>query len=140
MKQLIYRTIYSRTGNRFFRNINKFLFPVLPDKIKIPPSGTIKIRDTDKRALKISTNQTNYLTQLIYWEGYQNFEYTDIFIELIKKVSVFYDIGANIGYYSLLAEWQNKDIKVVGFEPAGGPLFYFKENVAINQFEKIKVE
>jgi FkbM family methyltransferase len=140
MKQLIYRIIYSQVGNKILRNINKFLYPVLPGKIKIPPSGTIKIWDKERRSLKIKTNQTNYLTSFIFWEGYQNFEYTDIFIKLIKKVSVFYDIGANIGYYSLLAAWENKDIKVIGFEPASGPLFYFKQNVKINQFNNINVE
>jgi FkbM family methyltransferase len=100
----------------------------------------MKIENQNGEKLKIFTNQTNYLTQLLYWEGYENFEYTDIFISLIKKIDTFYDIGANIGYYSLLAEMENKNIKVVGFEPATGPLYYFKENVRINNFTNIKVE
>ncbi len=140
MKQEVYKTIYNQTGNKILRNINKFLLPILPNKIKIPPSGTIKIRNGEGGSLKIKTNQTCYITHLLFWEGFKNFEYTDIFVKLIKKVSVFYDIGANIGYYSLLAEWENKDVKVVGFEPAMGPLFYFMENVKNNQFKNIKIE
>jgi FkbM family methyltransferase len=113
----------------------------LPWKIKIPPSGVMKIKGTSGMVLKIKTNQTNYLTYLIFWQGgYHRFEYTDIFIKLIKKVSTFYDIGANIGYYSLLAAMENEKIRVVGFEPATGPLFYFKENVRINSFNNITVE
>lgn len=46
------------------------------------------------------------------------FEYTDIFVRLIRKVEGFYDIGANIGYYSLLAASENAQITIVGFEPA----------------------
>ncbi|MDG2370366.1 MAG: FkbM family methyltransferase [Flavobacteriales bacterium] len=140
MKQFFFKLIYNSSINPILRKINKVLYPLLPSKIKLPPSGTMKIQNNLGDQLKIYTNQTNYLTQLLYWEGYENFEYTDIFISLIKKINTFYDIGANIGYYSLLAEMENKSIKVVGFEPATGPLHYFKENVRINNYKNIKIE
>lgn len=141
MIQSVYKIIYNGKINYILRNVNKLLFPILPDKIKIPPSGVLKIRNSGGSVLKIKTNQTNYLTHLIFWGGgYQRFEYTDIFIRLIKKVNTFYDIGANIGYYSLVGAMENKTIKVIGFEPAAGPLFYFRENVRINKFFNIKAE
>ena len=140
MKQLIYKVIYNKHVNKILRNLNRILKPILPEKIKLPPSGIIRFKNNLGQVLNIKTNQTSYITQLLYWEGYQNFEYTDIFIKLIKKINVFYDIGANIGYYSLLAEIENKNIKVIGFEPANGPLFYFRENIKINKFKNIRVE
>lgn len=135
MKQLLYKIVYSPNINRIFRNLNKALKPLFPKRFRISPSGTLTLRNEAGKSIKLSTNQTNYLTHLIFWKGYQNFEYTSIFVQLIKKVSVFYDIGANIGFYSLLAAMENEKIKVVGFEPAEGPLFYFKKNVALNHFE-----
>jgi len=141
MNQIFYRTIYNNQINWILRNINKVLLPVLPGKIKIPPSGILRIKNREGKVMKLKTNQTNYLTKVIFWEGgYENFEYTQIFLKLIKKVNTFYDIGANIGYYSLLAAMENENIKVVGFEPAQGPLYYFSENVSINNFKNIKVE
>jgi len=141
MKQILYKIIYQKNINWVLRSINKVLSPVLPKKIKIPPSGILKVKNAEGEVLKIRTNQTSYLTTLIYWKGgYLNFEYTDIFIKLIKKVSTFYDIGANIGYYSLIAALENKNIHVTGFEPASGSLFYFKENVRLNNFSKITIE
>lgn len=141
MNQLFYRTIYNGHINWVLRNINKAVLPLLPKKINLPPSGILRIKNREGKVLKIKTNQTNYLTKVIFWEGgYENFEYTQIFLKLIKKVSTFYDIGANIGYYSLLAAMENENIKVVGFEPAQGPLYYFNENVSINNFKNIKVE
>lgn len=141
MKQLIYRIIYNPSINRILRNVNKMLFPVLPGKIRIPPSGILTIRNDSGRKLFIKTNQTNYLTYLLFWEGgYQSFEYTDIFLKLITKIRTFYDIGANIGYYSLLAAMENEDIKVVGFEPASGCHYYFQENVSLNRFSNIRIE
>lgn len=141
MKQLLYKIIYNDRINPVLRNLNRILSPVLPDGIKLPPSGILKIKNTEGKVLKIRTNQTNYLTKVIFWKGgYLQFEYTGIFIKLIRKVNAFYDIGANIGYYSLLAAMENPAIKVVGFEPAIGPLVYFKENVRINNFKNITVE
>jgi FkbM family methyltransferase len=141
MIQLFYKIIYSSRINFILRNINKLLLPVLPWKIKLPPSGVLKIRNSQGQSINISTNQTNYLTHLIFWEGgYQSFEYTAIFISLIRKVRTFYDIGANIGYYSLIGAMENKELKVVGFEPAAGPLYYFRENIRINSFDNITAE
>lgn len=141
MKQILYKIIYNDRINPVLRNLNRILSPVLPDVIKLPPSGILKIKNTEGKVLKIRTNQTNYLTKVIFWKGgYLQFEYTAIFLKLIRKVNAFYDIGANIGYYSLLAAMENPDIKVVGFEPATGPLFYFKENVRINNYKNITVE
>ena len=112
------------------RSINKIAYPILPSKVKIPPSGIVRIKNKEGVTLAINTNQTNYLTKYIFWEGgYTKFEYTSIFIKLAKKIGVFIDIGANIGYYSLLAAMENKDIKVIGFEPAEGPLHFFKKKI-----------
>ncbi len=140
MKQVIYKIIYNQNVNKILRNFNKVFNIVSPKKIEIRPSGLIKLINKEGKILKIKTNQTNYVTHLIFWEGYLNFEYTDIFVNLIKNIKTFYDVGANIGYYSLLAAFENKKIKIVGFEPASGPNFYFKENVRINNFNNIKVE
>lgn len=138
--QFIYKIIYNSKINFVLRNTNKLLSPILPKKIKIPPSGILTIRNSEKQVLKIKTNQTSYLTYLIFWEGYKNFEYSIIFKRLIKNINVFFDIGSNIGYYSLLAAWLNDKINIVAFEPASGPLFYLKENVKFNNFNNIKVE
>ncbi|MCD4650610.1 MAG: FkbM family methyltransferase [Candidatus Cloacimonetes bacterium] len=139
MKQAFYRIIYDRRINLFLRNVNKWLSPIIPNSIKLPPSGIIKI-NTEFGILRLKTNQTNYITRLLFWNGYKNFEYTTIFESLIKKVSTFYDIGANIGYYSLLAAKLNPKIQVVSFEPARGPHFYLKENIKLNGFTNIIAE
>jgi hypothetical protein len=90
MKQFFYKIIYNKNVNVLLRNLNKILSPIIP--FKIPPSGILSLKNTDRKKLKISTNQTNYLTHLLFWHGYQNFEYTAIFIKLIKKI-IFIKIG-----------------------------------------------
>jgi len=141
MKQIIYQIIYNQHINYILRSLNKFFYPILPSNLMLPPSGVIIIKNENGQTLKLNTNQTNYLTKFIFWEGgYQNFEYTSIFLKLIKKLRVFIDIGANIGFYSLLAAMENRDIQVIGFEPAEGPLHFFKKNLRVNRFNNIRIE
>jgi FkbM family methyltransferase len=114
--------------------------PFLPNKIRIPPSGTLTIKNTYGKPIKIRVNQTCGLGSIIFWKGHESFEYTDIFKALIKKVDTFFDIGANIGYYTLLAASENAHIRIVSFEPASGPLHYLRANVELNQFEQVRIE
>ena len=107
----------------------------LKSSVQLPPSGIIILK-TDSGNIKIATNQTSYLTKLLFWDGYKSFEYSEIFETLAKKVDCFFDIGANIGYYSLLASKANPHLKVYAFEPATGPKFYLNENVSLNNMEQ----
>ncbi|WP_435134001.1 FkbM family methyltransferase [Formosa sp. A9] len=131
---LIYRIIYHPKINFLFRNINYFLKDLFLNKIKIPPSGIINIK-TDSGYLKMATNQTSYLTQLLFWNGYKEFEYSDIFEKISKNIDIFLDIGSNIGYYSILASKSNPKIKAYAFEPAIGPKYYLKKNIELNHFQ-----
>jgi FkbM family methyltransferase len=107
---------------------------ILPNKIKIPPSGILKLK-TDSGIIKMATNQTSYLTQLLFWNGYKSFEYSEIFEDLSKHINVFLDIGSNIGYYSLIAAKSNPNIIAFAFEPALGPKYFLNKNIALNGFE-----
>lgn len=127
---LVYRILYSRHINKFIRNLLK-LIPALPGKFKIPPSGILKI-NVDGRKFFLATNQTCYVTHLLFWNGYKSFEYTEFFVTLIGKVKTFYDVGANIGYYSLLGSTVNSQLKVYAFEPAMGPSHFLKRNILLN--------
>ncbi|GGD29245.1 FkbM family methyltransferase [Hyunsoonleella pacifica] len=132
--QLIYKIIYNSTINKLLRRINYTIRNYIPNKIKLPPSGILKLK-TDSGYIKIATNQTSYLTQLLYWNGYKNFEYSEIFEKLSKDINVFLDIGSNIGYYSLLAATSNPNIKAYAFEPALGPKHYLKQNISKNKLQ-----
>jgi len=128
--QLIYKFIYNRHVNYILRNINFSLRHILK-KIKIPPSGLQSLK-TKAGTIKIATNQTSYLTQLLFWNGYEQFEYSEIFEDLSKSIDVFFDIGSNIGYYSLLAAKSNSRIRIVAFEPAIGPKYFLNKNIKLN--------
>lgn len=137
LKNYLYRLIYSPRINFILRNVCFACKNFISAKLLIPPSGKIKIRDESFGEISIKTNQTSYLTYLLYYFGLKNFEYTTTFLSLIMKVKTFVDIGANIGYYSILAGKMNEKIKIYSFEPAKGPFHYLKENIKINSLSDV---
>ena len=56
-------------------------------------------------------------------------------IDGFEENSVFWDIGANVGVYSLYAGLK-KGVAVVAFEPATPNLYALNRNIEINQLEK----
>jgi len=134
--QLFFRIIYSPKINYLIRNMSKFLKPILPIHLMIPPVGVIRF-DVNGRRVKFAVNQTSFFGTIIFWLKYRKFEYTDIFCDLINEIDCFFDIGANIGYYSLLAASINPRITVKSFEPSTGPLFYLRKNIALNRFQNL---
>lgn len=68
-----------------------------------------------------------------YWLGTYEKEQQEIFEKKIKSGDVVFDIGANVGFYSLIA---SKKIgvkgKVYAFEPAPRNLYYLKKHFEIN--------
>ncbi len=131
---IFYKIIYQSNINYLLRNINYSLKDIVPKKLKIPPAGLLNCK-TNSGSINIYTNQTSYLTQLLFWKGYKSFEYSEIFEDLSKNISYFLDIGANIGYYSLLAVKSNPSIEVFAFEPADGAHYFLEKNIKANNFQ-----
>ena len=51
------------------------------------------------------------------------------------KDSVFWDIGANIGLYSIYASLKHKHLKVISFEPSTSNLRVLSRNISINNLD-----
>jgi FkbM family methyltransferase len=56
---------------------------------------------------------------------------------LVKKPTVFVDIGANLGLFSLIAENNKKIKKIFAFEPDPLTFEYLENNIKFNQANKI---
>ncbi|MBO0321678.1 FkbM family methyltransferase [Muricauda sp. CAU 1633] len=132
MMDIIRALIYDKHVNKFLRGLMKIFEGSFPDKYKLNPSGTVKLNFSDSISIRLKANQTSYILRELYWGEPMEYEYTSIFVELIKDIGSFWDVGANIGYYSILACVYNPKIKVHAFEPSLGPKFYLNENIAIN--------
>jgi len=115
--------------NKVFRNINKAIQGFTSFRLR--PYGVITVR-YGTASFRMATNETSFVTKQLFWKGPGNFEYTPIFERLIQQCTSFVDIGANTGYYSLLAAKANPDAIVHAFEPASGPFHFLRKNIEIN--------
>ena len=137
LKKIFDRIVYRYAFvNRVLRNANKALAGVTSFRLR--PFGIMTVRLRNGTVFKMATNETSSVTKLLFWKGADNYEYTRIFLHLVPKSKSFVDIGANTGYYSLLAAVENPRIKVYAFEPASAPSHYLERNIRINALSNVK--
>lgn len=75
-----------------------------------------------------------------YWLGTYELEKQKLFEKTVKKGDVVFDIGAQAGFYSLLAaELAGEDGKVFAFEPLPKNILLLKRNINLNNYKNIFV-
>jgi len=57
----------------------------------------------------------------------------------LKSDSVFYDLGANAGYYSLIASTKIDEGAIYGFEPVDKSIKYFRAHLVKNQITNVEI-
>ncbi len=81
---------------------------------------------------------TKWRIETFYEKEPETLEWIDTFNENDKIT--FWDIGANIGLYSIYAALKYKNIEVISFEPSTNNLRILSRNISINNLEeKIKI-
>jgi FkbM family methyltransferase len=131
--------LYGRPLNWVIRNSLKPFAAILPEKFKIPINGVFTVKGNDIPPFKMVTNPTNAVTKYLFWGNVEGFEYhaVKVFMRLVRQSKVFFDIGANIGYYSLLAGKINPESEVFAFEPMPSAFDFLQQNIQLNEFKKI---
>jgi FkbM family methyltransferase len=96
--------------------------------------GNKRIRVKTKSGFRLAVDRRDYIQRTVYdtreWEP----EIEQLLQKTINAEDTFYDIGANVGYFSLLA-LQAGCRRVVAFEPSLELSKIFSHNVLINNFE-----
>lgn len=75
-----------------------------------------------------------------YWLGSYEIHKRQAFENEIKPNMVVYDIGANVGFYSILAaQLTDRNGKVYAFEPLHRNIEFIQKHTALNRFSNIQV-
>lgn len=122
------------------KNLAKTIFKVLLflDKILnflFKRSFIIHLSDFIEKQVKIDDMLFHVPNSLIQWRVnsfYEKEPETIDWINSFEKDSIFWDIGSNIGLYSIYAAKQ-KDAKVFSFEPSTSNLRILSRNIFINK-------
>jgi FkbM family methyltransferase len=73
------------------------------------------------------------------WLGYYEYEKQQRVAREVRPNGVFWDIGANVGFYSLLASKLVGSGRVFAFEPAPRNLTYLRKHLALNRVTNVEV-
>src|ERR1700744_2136549 len=74
------------------------------------------------------------------WLGSYEFETQRAFAGLVRRGDVVYDLGANVGFYSLLgARLAGEEGAVYSFEPLERNLGYLRSHIALNRLKNCVV-
>lgn len=106
---------------------------IFPNKVTVIDINVIGV----KYKLEIR-NYNCYIQRHIYLRGFYELRETKIIKEILSSGDIFVDIGANIGWYTVLAS------KIVGlkgrvfsFEPSTEIFNHLEKNIAINKLENV---
>jgi FkbM family methyltransferase len=83
----------------------------------------------------------DWVPNRVFWFGWQGYESGEsaIFWERAQTSRVTLDIGAHVGFYSLLAGHANPNGRVFGFEAYGPTAARFRRNLAMNGLANVEV-
>jgi FkbM family methyltransferase len=74
-----------------------------------------------------------------FWLGIYEPRMRSVIGQVVKKDSVFYDIGANVGFYSLLASMLVFPGKVYAFEPMAENVRFIQRHLTLNDIRNVEV-
>jgi len=82
-------------------------------------------------------NPTEHIQQQLFWYGYYEKELGDLLKKIVKPGDVVLDLGANIGYFSLLVANNLPSVKVISFEPVASLFQNMNDNISLNNIKNI---
>jgi len=110
-------------------SIAKKLFDVFPTSFHITiPSGKM-------RGIKWIAKSANPGQLFGKYEPDQE----KVLVDLLKHSTVFWDVGAHVGWYSLLASKYLKHGQIYSFEPNPDNIQYIKQHIRINEINNINL-
>jgi FkbM family methyltransferase len=121
------------------RLYNFFAGDTAPDK---PVTFSCAITNPDSATLNLELDIRDDLSSKWYYWGYTNYELGTVrlFAELLKTKRCIFDVGANIGFYTLLAACAIKDRgEVHAFEPHPEVFQWIAYNSDLNGFSALRL-
>jgi FkbM family methyltransferase len=102
--------------------------------------GTVHRRLPNGRTLSLWSRGDDWVSNQIYWNGWDSYEpeTAHLFFSLATKAAVTIDVGAYVGYYTLLAAHANPAGRVHAFEPLPSIHRRLQRNVTLNRVENVE--
>jgi len=128
----------------YFRKfpVRKGKIPVLTMVSKWGLTKNVKVKGIFDDDIKINLDLDDWIQKLIYFFGCYEIEKTEtaFWKKIIKDDYIIFDIGANVGYYSLMAAKRAGNGKIYAFEPVSSTYEKLLKNIELNKFHNIQLQ
>lgn len=113
---------------------------VLPVDWQPRVTGLITVPLDDQKSVILDCNPTSFAAKRLFFESTDGYEPETFRLlrALAPEADVILDIGANLGYYSLVCAAYNPDATIRSFEPLPGPYHFLKRNIRLNGFGHVE--
>ncbi len=143
-----------RIGKSFLthKTINRLARAVLsigPIRQRVPPAqlnripvvGDVELEMWGTHRIHFYTDGEDTIVSRLYWQGIDDFESTtyDLFRTLLDQTRCFVDVGANTGFYTLLAGVSDRSRHIFAFEPVPAIDYYLRRNLERNGLTQVTV-
>lgn len=117
---------------------------LIPDPIltRIPVNKTFEVPVEDGGSFRMVSDGFDSIANRVYWRGHIYFEpYTwPIFRRMILGARSFIDVGANVGFYTLLAAAMRPTLPIMAFEPVPNVASVLRQNIKASRFTNVTVQ
>ncbi len=103
--------------------------------------GLVSSRLPNGRLLKLASRADDWVSNQVYWRGWQGYERETVplFFRLASRARITLDVGAYVGFYSLVAAHANTNGRVYAFEPLANARERLCRNLDLNQLSNVHV-
>lgn len=101
----------------------------------LPKTLTVRILQGQLKGKKWIVGSTRHAC----WLGSYEIHIQSLFAKEVKRGDTFYDVGANVGFYSLLASMLVEPGRVYAFEPLPANVGYLKTHLELNQVQNVEL-
>ncbi|MBS1811263.1 MAG: FkbM family methyltransferase [Acidobacteria bacterium] len=102
--------------------------------------GSVRRRLPNGRRVLLWSQGDDWVSTQVYWRGWNGYEpeTVPLFFRLSTQAQVTLDVGAYVGFFSLLAAHANPKGKVYAFEPLPSVYRRLRRNVELNQLANVQ--
>ena len=89
---------------------------------------------------RLRSKADDWVSNQVFWRNWNGYEpeSSPLFFRLAQKANVTVDVGAYVGFFTLLAAHANPRSKVYCFEPLPSVYHRLQENLALNKLENVE--
>jgi FkbM family methyltransferase len=105
----------------------------------LPRSGTVVSRLPNGARMRLWSKGDDWVSNQVFWREWHGYEpeTTPLFFRLAQSAGTVIDVGAHVGYYTLLAALANPAAKVYAFEPIAALFARLQAHVALNHLDNV---